>query len=79
MLDQARAKQAAGDANRCRDICEYSLNDSPGKQISLTAPAARSMMTRGNGIVGYNLQTTVDTQHHLIVAHKVTNVGSDRD
>lgn len=25
------------------------------------------------------MQTAVDAQHHLIVAHEVTNVGSDRD
>lgn len=25
------------------------------------------------------MQTAVDTQHHLIVAHEVTNVGSNRD
>jgi transposase len=58
---------------------EAQLNESPDKQVSLTDPDARSMMTRGSGIVGYNVQTAVDTQHHLIVAHEVTNSGSDRD
>ena len=33
---------------------------------------------RGTGMVGYNVQTAVDTTHHLIVAHKVTNIGNDR-
>ena len=51
----------------------------PDKQISLTDPDARSMRTRGIGIVGYNVQTAVDTKNHLIVAHEVTNVGNDRD
>src|SRR3954452_4350069 len=50
------------------------------KQISLTDPDARSMATSGKdtGIVGYNVQTAVDTKNHLIVAHEVTNVGTDR-
>ena len=49
-------------------------------QISLTDPDARSMATSGKdtGIVGYNVQIAVDTQHHLLVAHEVTNVGTDR-
>src|SRR3974390_228089 len=50
------------------------------KQISMPDPAARSMATsgRGSGVVGYNVQSAVDTKHHLIVTHEVTNVGSDR-
>jgi transposase len=61
-----------------KDI-EVKLNETPDKQISLTDSDARSMKTRGEGIVGYNVQTAVDTKHHLIVAHEVTNVGLDRD
>jgi len=57
---------------------ENRMLNAPDKQISLTDPDARSMKTRGTGIVGYNVQTAVDTEHHLIVAHEVTNTGSDR-
>jgi transposase len=58
---------------------ETQLEAAPDHQISLTDPDARSMKTRGTGIVGYNVQTAVDTIHHLIVAHEVTNTGSDRN
>ncbi len=57
---------------------ESRMLEAPDKQISLTDPDARSMKTRGTGVVGYNVQTAVDTKHHLIVAHDVTNAGSDR-
>src|ERR1700760_2166926 len=52
----------------------------PDQQISLTDPDSRSMATsgRGSGVVGYNVQGAVDTKHHLIVTHEVTNDGSDR-
>jgi len=58
---------------------EVRLNKAADRQISLTDPDARSMKTRGTGIVGYNVQSAVDAKHHLIVAHEVTNVGIDRD
>ncbi len=55
------------------------LQRSDDEQISLTDPDCRSMATsgKGTGIVGYNVQAAVDTKHHLIVAHEVTNVGTD--
>jgi hypothetical protein len=44
----------------------------------LTDPDARSMKTRGTGIVGDNVQTAVDIKHHLFIAREVTNDGIDR-
>ncbi len=59
---------------------ECQMLEAADEQISLTDPDARSMATsgRGSGVVGYNVQTAVDTEHHLIVAHDVTTSGSDR-
>ena len=58
---------------------EKQMMASPDQQISLTDPDSRSMATsgRGSGVVGYNVQVAVDTAHHLIVTHEVTNVGND--
>jgi len=62
------------------DGLEARMLAAPDQQISLTDPDSRSMATsgRGSGVVGYNVQVAVDTEHHLIVTHEVTNVGSDR-
>ena len=59
---------------------EKAMLASLDQQISLTDPDARSMATsgRGSGVVGYNVQVAVDTEHHLIIAHEVTNSGTDR-
>jgi len=46
-------------------IVEYRLNKSPFSPIKQL-------------VVGYNVQTAVDAEHHLIVAHDVINTGSDR-
>jgi Holliday junction resolvasome RuvABC endonuclease subunit len=61
-------------------VYEKQMLASPDQQISLTDPDSRSMATsgRGSGVVGYNVQVAVDTEHHLIVTHEVTNCGSDR-
>jgi len=62
---------------RLEELEQRRLN-APDKQISLSDRDSRSMKTRGTGIVGYNVQAAVEPEHHLIVAHEVTNVGSDR-
>ncbi len=42
-------------------------------------PVQWPRVARGTGIAGFNVQTAVDAQHNMIVAHDVTNVGNDRD
>src|SRR6201993_4223372 len=61
-------------------VMEQTVQDAPDQQVSLTDPDARSMATSGKGTatVGYNVQIAVDAEHHLIVAHEVTNQGYDR-
>lgn len=91
--DRTRAETAAPQAARLNDkitklkqqmqelqAMEQRLKEEPDGQVSLTDPDTRSMATsgRGTGMVGYNVQTAVDSKHHLIVAHEVTDIGHDR-
>ena len=52
---------------------EKEVNEHPDKQISQTDPDARLMKTHHmERKVCYNVQSAVDTKHHLIVAHEIT-------
>lgn len=54
------------------------LEESGERQVSETDPDSRLMKTREGSAVSYNVQVAVDSKHKLIVAHEVTNAGSDR-
>lgn len=83
---EARTMDLQGKLERLRkqmrrlEEIDKQLQQEPDGQLSLTDPDARSMATsgRGTGTVGYNVQLAVDTEHHMIVAHDVVNVGHDR-
>jgi len=68
------------DQMRALEAREEEVRLAPDQQVSLTDPDARAMTSAGRGtsIVGYNLQAAVDAEHHLIVAHELLNIGSDR-
>jgi len=54
---------------------DKALVDAPGGQISLTDPDARPLPTRAqhSGHVGYNVQSVVDAETHLIVTHQISS------
>jgi transposase len=74
---QDKVAALRGELQRLKKL-EVRMLEAPAKQVSLTDPDARSMNARGTGIVGYNAQSAVDSRHHLIIAHEVSNIGSDR-
>jgi hypothetical protein len=53
---------------------ELDVNKHADEQISTTDPYSRLMKTQGmTRTVCYKIQNSIDTKHHLIVAHEVTN------
>ena len=84
---QAKTERLQGKIQKMRQrlqglqVIKAQLETLPDRQISQTDPDARAMTTysaKGMALVGYNVQAAVDTKNHLIVAHEVTNNGSDR-
>lgn len=65
-------KKRLGELQEIKQVVEAH----PDKQISLTDPDARLLKTRSmERQVCYNTQSAVDTKHHLIVCHDVTNTN----
>src|SRR5258706_16141358 len=75
-----RFMRARKEARSLRAI-EQRMDSTGQTQVSLTDPDCRAMATTSKQprVVGYNVQSAVETKHHLIVAHEVTNLGYDRD
>lgn len=74
---QATKERLAGFREQLKELREIKeqVESHPDKQISTTDPDSRLMKTQGfTRMVSYNVQSAVDTRHHLIVAHEVTNV-----
>ena len=84
---RAKTERLQGKIQKMRErlqglqVMKAQLEALPDRQISHTDPDARAMTTysaKGTAMVGYNVQAAVDIRNHLIVAHEVTNNGSDR-
>jgi hypothetical protein len=55
------------------------LEQTGEKQISLTDPESRLMLSNGKMEVCYNVQTVVDAKNKLITGFEVTNRGNDKN
>jgi transposase len=76
-LDTKLAKLKAQQARKQAQIKQ--LEDSGETQLSRTDPDARALRKAGQQTVGYNVESTVDATHKLIVHHEVTNDGNDAE
>ncbi len=54
------------------------LKESGERQLLTTDPEARRMHSKDGFHCSYNIQTAVDSEHHLICAYEVTNRNTDQ-
>jgi transposase len=83
MAEKAARDQAAGnDENdkppRGRKPAPPSPTPDPKAQRNFTDPESRILKTKDGYIQGYNAQAAVDAKAQIIVAHTLTNNGSDQ-
>lgn len=72
-LDELKQRQARKQAQFER------LEESGETQSSRTDPDARALNKGKQHVTGYNVQSSVDDKHKLIVHHEVTNAGNDQN
>lgn len=75
-LDPARLEAITERAARLRERLA-DLARRGETQESRVDPDARRLSKRGRSVVGYNVQTAIDSQHKLILAAELTNAGND--
>jgi len=75
---QAKIERAKARQVKYQDYLKQ-MAESEQSQLSLTDPDSRAMPKSPKAAVAYNVQTVVDSKHHLIVAQDVTNEVTDRD
>lgn len=73
-----QALQKLAEAGVELDKAEAAMDETGAKQHCSTEPEAKVMRSGREGMVlGYNIQTAVDTESGLIVHHEVTQDGND--
>jgi transposase len=75
-LDPARLEAITERAAHLRER-RAALAQRGETQESRVDPDARRLNKRGRSVVGYNVQSAIDSQHKLILAAELTNAGND--
>ena len=60
------------------DLTDATVPTGTSVPLSRNSSTLFLLICRGSGVVGYNVQWAVETDHHLIVAHDVVQTGSNR-